>query len=347
MPSGGVLPTARRMAHVMKIRGWITLALAWLYLSCAGIAVTSRGGETHFMDLCDDENECGRLSCLSGFCTRECATTRECLDLSDTAVCASLSAGERICIEASMLENDGTGGGSTGGRGAGGGNTGGRGTGGRGAGGNQGTGGTEGGECLSPEVEGCPGGGVSDGNVPLTHEEGGWVQACELDLVSVLFTVHDEMGSTISPDCFQGDGSRICVSGRTAQVPDGDWDNYWGALVGLFVCDLDGVNCPDPPDPGWNPGAHGVHGFSFGLSGLLPHLQLTVRTSDEIDYCVVVSSSGSYDLSQFRTECWIDSGEFYDGQDIRLFQWNIVGNEIGASDFDFCITDLATFGENP
>src|SRR5690606_36339288 len=52
-----------------------------LTLSCEG-ALTSTGGETHFLTACDPTLECGDdLACVCGTCVRVCADVSDCLDL--------------------------------------------------------------------------------------------------------------------------------------------------------------------------------------------------------------------------------------------------------------------------
>jgi hypothetical protein len=208
-----------------------------------------------------------------------------------------------------------------------------------GAGGGAGSGG-QAGEPTCPENpgEGCPGGGLPDEDVALVHADG-WIEACDLDLVGVLFTAADEVGSDIDPRCFSGSGSSICVQGQAVRM-QGEPGTYWGAVVGLLVCDPSTSSCPD--GAGWAPGDFDVAGLSFGLSGaLIPaQLRLTVRTTGGVEYCANIGFSNFVAFDDLVTECWTFGGTPYQGEPISIIQWNIVSSSVAAVPFAFCIDGL-------
>src|SRR5688572_8919959 len=65
-------------------------------------AEESRGGETHFLQACEDSSECGALSCLCGVCTASCESDGACEAIDEAARCvasASMCGGQAAPAE--------------------------------------------------------------------------------------------------------------------------------------------------------------------------------------------------------------------------------------------------------
>lgn len=62
-------------------------------VGCGGRVQTSQGPDssTHWLSACDEDDDCGGLSCLCGVCTRECDEVAMCSGLGATAVCAEVA----------------------------------------------------------------------------------------------------------------------------------------------------------------------------------------------------------------------------------------------------------------
>jgi hypothetical protein len=70
-----------------------SLAPALVAASCGGTSANSgTDSNTHWLDQCTQDSECGKLSCRCGVCTRECAAASECTDLGSSATCGALAA---------------------------------------------------------------------------------------------------------------------------------------------------------------------------------------------------------------------------------------------------------------
>lgn len=72
-----------------------------LQLGCGGRTQTSQGPDTstHWLSSCEEDDDCGSLSCVCGVCTRKCDDTVACSGLGESAVCAEVSEcnGGQVC----------------------------------------------------------------------------------------------------------------------------------------------------------------------------------------------------------------------------------------------------------
>lgn len=60
-------------------------------------SVPQAGGETHFMLVCEDDEDCGAFSCICGVCTETCEDSKSCADRTANAACAINPCGTQTC----------------------------------------------------------------------------------------------------------------------------------------------------------------------------------------------------------------------------------------------------------
>ncbi len=135
------------------------------------------------------------------------------------------------------------------------------------------------------------------------------------------------------------------MAGQGTTVQNGDYGHYWGATLGLTICDAETGQCPIPPDyapvvDDWIPNSYGLTKLSFNITGAAPNVRLTVQTIDGTQYCRDVQYTSSVLLSTLTAECWSPGGEHYAGQPITGIMWQIPTNEVVPTNFDFCLEDI-------
>ena len=79
-----------------EARALRALTLAFLsstvaLLQCGSTSSTS-GTETHWLQSCESDAECGGFQCVCGLCTLPCTDTADCNEAPETSVCGSTSA---------------------------------------------------------------------------------------------------------------------------------------------------------------------------------------------------------------------------------------------------------------
>jgi len=83
--------------------------------SCGGTSSSpGTDSNTHWLDQCSKDADCGKLSCRCGVCTRECTAGSECTDLGASATCGAVAAcptAVRYCVRASTQDGAGGNGG--------------------------------------------------------------------------------------------------------------------------------------------------------------------------------------------------------------------------------------------
>lgn len=119
-----------KKALVAKILALASLFSALLLLQC-GTTTSTSGTETHWLERCEDDDECGGFDCVCGYCTLPCANTEDCADAPQSSVCGSPTLAEDpdqcgndvvgFCLAPDLLPGSGgTGGGGGGDGGVGG-----------------------------------------------------------------------------------------------------------------------------------------------------------------------------------------------------------------------------------
>lgn len=199
---------------------------------------------------------------------------------------------------------------------------------------------------------GGEGGAEGAGNeVSLMPTSANWFAACSIDLLGAYYTVADEGGSTITPNCENGategcfTGPDLCAAGTATRVLNGNYGHYWGTTLGIVLCDEQTGACPAPPEfnpvvDDWQPYSYGLTELEFNVTGSAPNVRLTIQTIDGAQYCRTINSAESIPLSTLTEECWILDGTPYAGQPITHIMWQIPTNELEATYFDFCVEDV-------
>lgn len=153
--------------------------------------------------------------------------------------------------------------------------------------------------------------------------------------------------STISPDMFgAGSGTQVCATGSAGAVIDGNYDDYWGAAIGLNLKQEVGsdealpfnATATNPP----------VTGFSFNIAGGNPlptggELRFNVKVAgDTNNYCAKILAPGpnSFRLTELLQSCWTPQQVTPDPSKLEALHWQYVTKEGMSYDFDLCITEL-------
>jgi hypothetical protein len=199
---------------------------------------------------------------------------------------------------------------------------------------------------------GAPQGGAAQGGAGGTPTTAivavdGWIAAGS-NTVGVVgpWFVYSDVNSTINVSPaggtdFTGAGSQICVSGTVSQL-----DTY-GPTIGF------NFNEPDTVVGAYVPSAHGVTGFSFGISGTVPSaLQVGYHTvGDTAEYCSTILTpsalSNTVSLAGTRLDCWMTGGAAGSAAgSYQSLQFQLPVNYFSNGQaFNFCITNLkATTG---
>src|SRR5690606_10227715 len=61
----------------------------------------------------------------------------------------------------------------------------------------------------------------------------------------------------------------------------------------------------------------------------------------------IVGGGGFIPWSEFNTQCWDDSGEWYDGEPLEAAVILVPGDATAAVPYDFCLESLAEAGDGP
>lgn len=102
-------PARKRVPNQMV--GAVVATALFILLSCATQASSGTDSSTHWLSPCRSNGDCGSLDCVCGVCTKRCANTTGCLDLSKVAVCAASEAsgcGEpsNVCVASCAKTSD-------------------------------------------------------------------------------------------------------------------------------------------------------------------------------------------------------------------------------------------------
>jgi hypothetical protein len=136
-------------------------------------------------------------------------------------------------------------------------------------------------------------------------------------------------------------GSKVCVTGTAAQVPDANaFPVYWGAGVGI---NLDQSQAPGSTPAVFVPTSTGV---SYALDNLPPNARILIGDATLAgDYCYnLTSASGIIPWTSFAKECWAGgantplAGPPTDATSIRF---QVYTDTNAAHPFDFCVTNLS------
>jgi hypothetical protein len=76
--------------------------------SCATTSVAGTDSNTHWLEQCRTDKDCGSLVCQCGACTQPCSATSECKGLGAKASCATASCvtDTTVCVEACTTTAD-------------------------------------------------------------------------------------------------------------------------------------------------------------------------------------------------------------------------------------------------
>src|SRR5688500_7556915 len=91
---------------LVRLLLWGTALLGGAALATSCGRATSHGGDsnTHWLQDCNEDADCGPLSCLCGICSHACAGSDDCRGLGDAAACAvpesCEGAGQAACVAA-------------------------------------------------------------------------------------------------------------------------------------------------------------------------------------------------------------------------------------------------------
>ncbi len=188
------------------------------------------------------------------------------------------------------------------------------------------------------EVEETTGGGSQPGD-PL-EITGGLIfpETNVHGIGAALFTATSPLNANIS---VTSDTGSICVEGAVGVVTNDDFDNQWGALVGLDLTPF--IGAP------WDLDGGNVVGFSFVLSGLLPPLRLAAQpggSDPTVDFfCRILDTSSM--ISTFEVpfdsldrECWLGVPDPMVADSLTNINWTIPADPVVAHEFSFCINEL-------
>jgi hypothetical protein len=152
--------------------------------------------------------------------------------------------------------------------------------------------------------------------------------------------------STISPacpdPCFAASGRSICVFGEGAEVQNGDYSLYWGAIVGW------NLNQAEDPD---TTGTVNLTRYTMVTVGLSCNMDSPLRLLLDLDngthYCTpIMCGTSVLDLpGSFLNECW-EGGEQtpLDRQLLRAvrgIQIQVTTTVSEPTPFDFCVTEVS------
>lgn len=145
----------------------------------------------------------------------------------------------------------------------------------------------------------------------------------------------DTHGSAIG---FTSLDDHICVSGHTGAVSDGDYEQQWGAAIGIELND----------SLSYDALSYGLRGFSFELTGssIPPEVRPTffVSYGSNEGYCNLLCASGAQSviLDETSPSCWTGpgSGELGFGSQLMMLGFGIGGLPVEVP-FDFCIEKLS------
>lgn len=165
----------------------------------------------------------------------------------------------------------------------------------------------------------------TDGRVPASSNQAG---------VQGPFITYSDGHAQISVGENTG---RMCISGQTAQVVDGDWSEYFGAGLSL------NLNQPEGAAGAWD--GSGYTGVSFTLTGTFQQVNFVLRDAGGTEYCTEGLSMGANTIvfGELQQECWEPPGATPTAAtmaNLNRFQWYVSAAESGPVDFDFCISDV-------
>lgn len=153
--------------------------------------------------------------------------------------------------------------------------------------------------------------------------------------------------STISPDMFgAGSGTQICAQGSAGQVIEMNYDDYWGAAIGLNLKQEVGDDAALPFDATMTDPP--ITGFSFNIAGANPlpeggELRFNIKVANDTNnYCAKITSAGpnSFRFSQLLQSCWAPEQITPDPTKLEALHWQYVTKTDKTYEFDICITEL-------
>ncbi len=216
-------------------------------------------------------------------------------------------------------------------------------TGGAGTGG--GTPGTGGG---TPGTGGAATGGTSGGGpTPSTFAENGY--GTSDPWMGYLFTVVDEVGGTITPECddagtkpcFTESGANLCASGTLAA----SYESF--ALIGW------NINQPQPTPPAteapapalWTTTGTGVKATFTNNGGPTAKFRVQLQGTDKTEqWCAEATSGTTINWTDFKTNCWTGGTPqtpFTVGTGIAQIQVQQYSpSETATTPFDFCVNTI-------
>jgi hypothetical protein len=161
----------------------------------------------------------------------------------------------------------------------------------------------------------------------------------------------------LTPDMFDENTAKPCVSGTVAQVTNADggacdpagsdcaWSALWGGGIGLNLNETGGdASVMSPVDLT----SQGVTGFSFRVSGDAGGATLRFKVKDAAnnsqDFCASISDGvNTIMLSDLKHECWGATGTLsLDPSQAVQLQWQLVTSASASYTVsNFCIEELA------
>ena len=311
----------------------------------SGVQAGSLGGS------CLPNNTCtGTLSCVAGYCLPTTTGTGGGSGLTEGALGGSCYANntcdaDLMCLSGYCIPTVGTGGTGAGGAGQGGSTAhGGSAQGGAAHGGSAQGGAAHAGAAQGGSAQGGSAQGGSSGASTLIVSMDGWIAdgSNSVGIVGPWFMFGDDASgpnSTFSPlpggTDFTGAGDQICVSGTVSQS-----DTFGPTLAFAF-------NEPEKAAMPYVPSAHGVTGFSFGLSGTVPPaLQVSYKVSDSEEYCRLIrppsANSNTVRFSSTTQDCWTSGGTTPSATaSFTEMHFQLPVNYFSDGQaFNFCITNL-------
>jgi hypothetical protein len=121
------------------------------------------------------------------------------------------------------------------------------------------------------------------------------------------------------------------------------YDIYWGGAIGFNLNQAEG---DDPPAEPFDASAAGVTGFGFDVSALPIGGQLRfnvlVAGEDTNNYCAAITApaGNQFHWTDLKLSCWAAEDATPDPTRIQAVHWQIVTNDSGPFDFDFCVTNI-------
>jgi hypothetical protein len=123
----------------------------------------------------------------------------------------------------------------------------------------------------------------------------------------------------------------MCASGEVLADPTyGSWAQWaWNIS-----------QTPEGVTSTWSPTSSAIF-YDVSTSYREP-LRLIVYDQNYTSWCYpLTSSSDVVPLSAFNTNCWDNSGSYYDGTPLMGTMLQVVGSPSADTPFDFCVNDLA------